>query len=200
MSRTHIAVGIASALAIAQTGSPASCLAAVVGGSLGGIVADCDIAPSRAHRDALVGRLLAGAIAAIGLAVDARAGLGLGAYLVEHLGAGMIVGIVLFASLTFAGARTAHRTFAHSLLAMAGFCAAVRLACAPICPYFAIGYASHLVLDVTNRQPVELFFPMRAGVCLGLCSAKGVVNAAALSVGTAASLLLLAYRLAPLWC
>ena len=51
MSKTRIAVGIASPLAIAQTDSPESCVALIIGGSVGDIVADCDIAPNRARKD-----------------------------------------------------------------------------------------------------------------------------------------------------
>lgn len=67
--------------------------------------------------------------------------------------------------------------------------------CMPLLPYFAIGYASHLVLDVTNRQDIRLFWPLRARVSLRLCHAKGMANTVIMIVGFAAAVLLLAYRL-----
>ena len=198
MSKTHIAIGVAAGLALAQTGSPESCVAAVVGGSLGGVIADCDITPSKAHKDALIGRLIVVVIAAVSLAIDYWQGTGLCRSLIENLGVRLIGGIALFAALTFVGGHTAHRSFTHSLVAMACFCGAVWLVCAPLLPYFVVGYASHLAMDVTNTQPIKLFWPVRKGVCLRLCHAKGVVNSALLVAGIAASALLLAYRLAPL--
>lgn len=199
MSKTHIAIGIAAGLSLASAGSPESCVAAVVGGSLGGVIADCDITPSRAHKDALIGRLLVVAIAVVALAVDYWYGAGICDYLVENLGLPLIGGVALFAALTFVGGRTEHRSFTHSLVAMAAFCGAVWLVCEPLLPFFAAGYASHLAMDVTNHQPIKLFWPVHKGVSLKLCRAKGVVNSVLLVVGIAVSTLLLAYQLAPLF-
>ena len=198
MSKTHIAVGTAAALAIAQTGSVESCVLAVVGGSLGGIIADCDITPSKAHKDALVGRLIVIAIAVVAFAADYWYGAGACDWLVENLGLRLIAGVALFAALTFLGGHTDHRSFTHSIVAMAAFCAAVWLAFEPLLPYFAVGYASHLVMDVTNTQPIRLFWPIGKGFGLGLCHAKGAANSVLMVLGIAAAALLLAYRLAPL--
>lgn len=195
MSKTHIAVGMAAALAISPTGSPEACVAAIVGGSVGGVIADCDITPSKAHKDALIGRLIVVAIAAVALIADRYYNAGLCDYLIGHLGVQLVMGIVLFAALTFFGAHTDHRSFTHSLVAMAAFCFAVFLICEPLLPYFAMGYASHLALDVTNRQDIRLFWPLRARVSLRLCRAKGVTNTVVMIVGFAAAVLLLAYRL-----
>lgn len=195
MSKAHIAVGMAAALAIAPTGSVESCVAAVVGGSVGGVIADCDIHPSRAHKDALVGRLIVVGIAAVALIADRYANAGLCDYLVAHLGLPLLAGVALFAVLTFAGGHTDHRSFTHSLVAMAAFCTAVYLACVPLLPYFAVGYASHLVLDLTNKQGIQLFWPLHNEVSLGLCKAKGMANTVVLIAGFAAAVLLLAYKL-----
>lgn len=195
MSKAHIAVGMAAAVAIAQTGSVESCVAAVVGGSVGGIIADCDIHPSRAHKDALIGRLIVVGIAVVALLADRYANAGLCDYLVAHLGVPLLAGIALFAVLTFAGGHIDHRSFTHSLVAMAAFCAAVYLACAPLLPFFAVGYASHLALDIVNKQGIQLFWPLHKEVSLGLCKAKGMANTVVMIAGFAAAVLLLAYKL-----
>ena len=93
MSKTHIAVGVASALAIAQTGSAESCVAAMIGGSIGGIIADCDITPSRAHKDALIGRIIVIAVSVASLAIDYWYGAGVCDYLVGSLGSVSNVGV-----------------------------------------------------------------------------------------------------------
>lgn len=198
MSKTHIAIGVASALAIAQTGSPESCVAAAVGGSVGGIIADCDITPSRAHRDALTGRLIVLGVAAASLVVDHYTDAGLCDYLIDHLGLPLVMGALLFAAITFLGGHTDHRTFTHSLAGLALFCASTYLVCEPLLPYFAIGYASHLALDITNYQGIRLFWPFDVKVSLGFCTAKGLANTIVMVLGYAAAALLLAYRVAPL--
>ena len=198
MSKTHIAVGMAAGLAIAQTGSVESCIAALIGGSVGGVIADCDIHPSRAHKDALIGRLIVVGIAIVALVADYYADAGLCDYLVAHLGMPLIAGIALFVVLTFIGSHTDHRSFTHSLVAMAAFCAAVYLVCEPLLPYFAVGYASHLVLDITNKQGIRLFWPLKAEPSLGLCRAKGTANTVVMALGFVACGILLASRLAPI--
>ena len=198
MSKTHIAVGVTAALAIAHTGSPESCVAAIVGGSIGGIIADCDITPSRAHKDALTGRLIVLGVTAVSLLADRCAHAGLCDYLVEHLGLTLITGVFLFAVLTFLGGHTEHRTFTHSLVGMGLFCAAIYLVCEPLLPYFSIGYASHLALDITNKQGIHLFWPLGLEASLGLCTAKGIANTVVMALGYVAAALLLAYRVAPL--
>ena len=135
------------------------------------------------------------AIAVVALVADRYYDAGLCDYLLDHLGVELVAGIVLFAALTFFGAHTDHRSFTHSLVAMAAFCFAVCLICWPLLPYFAMGYATHLVLDVTNRQDIRLFWPLQARVSLRLCRAKGVANTVVMIVGFAAAVLLLAYRL-----
>ena len=134
MSKTHIAVGVASALVIAHTGSVESCVAAMIGGSVGGIIADCDITPSRAHKDALIGRIIVIAVSVVSLAIDYWYGAGVCDYLVGSLGVWLIVGIVLFAALTFVGGHTDHRSFTHSLVGMAAFCGSFYLICEPLLP------------------------------------------------------------------
>ena len=223
MSKTHIAVGVACGLAIAPTGSIESCVAAIVGGSVGGIMADCDITPSKAHKDALIGRLIVVALVFVCLAIDYGAdyagwlpsslsaslssvgffaGLGPGQgicdYLLAHLGLPLVSGIALFVVLTFLGGHTDHRSFTHSLVAMAAFCFAAYLVCEPLLPFFTVGYASHLALDITNKQGIRLFWPHKAHLSLGWCTAKGKANAVVMAVGFAAAVLLLAWRLAPL--
>ena len=70
---------------------------------------------------------------------------------------------------------------------------------APILPYFAMGYASHLVLDVTNKQGIRLFWPLSTQPSLGICTAKGIANTAVMVIGVVMAVLLLALRLAPLF-
>ena len=146
-----------------------------------------------------MGRLIVAGIALAAFAIDFWCGAGVCGYLVESLGAKLVGGIAVFVALTFVGAHTDHRSFTHSLVAMMGFCVAVWLAFEPMLPFFVAGYASHLVMDLTNYQPIKLLWPMRRGFGLGLCHAKRLANSVMLIVGTVATTLLLAYRLAPLF-
>ena len=43
-------------------------------------------------------------------------------------------------------------------------------------PYFAVGFLSHLALDLLNRRSVKLFWPWKKGYCMGICSSRGWIN------------------------
>ena len=65
MSRTHLAIGLATSLAVIRPGSLQECAVAVVGGAVGGVLADNDILDNDYHADALIGQLLAIGLVAI---------------------------------------------------------------------------------------------------------------------------------------
>lgn len=79
MSEAHIAAGVTAALLLAQAGSPESIVAAVAGGAVGGVIADCDAKSSRARRNALMGRLAVAGIAVAALGATATLEPGCGA-------------------------------------------------------------------------------------------------------------------------
>ena len=83
------------------------------------------------------------------------------------------------------GTSQPHRSFMHSFAALALLTACVDIIYPDASAYFAVGFLSHLVLDVLNRKPEKLLWPWKKGFCLGLCSARGVVNRALLGVGMA---------------
>ncbi len=49
---------------------------------------------------------------------------------------------------------------------------------------FALGFASHVLLDLLNKMPVQLFYPSKRGrLCFRLCYASGATNTAFMWVG-----------------
>ncbi len=59
MSKTHLTVGMADALAFTSINTPAECAIAIAGGAIGGVLADVDTLDNDYHADALIGELLA---------------------------------------------------------------------------------------------------------------------------------------------
>ena len=116
------------------------------------------------------------------------------AYVIEHFGATTVAGAVAFIALCAIGAFSGHRTFCHSLLGLALFSAAVWAVCPALAAPFAVGFASHLALDLLNKQKLQLFFPLKAGsFCFSLCHADGAANTVLMVVGTVAAVGLLAW-------
>ena len=78
--------------------------------------------------------------------------------------------------ITIAGKLSSHRSFTHSFLALGFLMAAFYFLYAPLIPYVAAGFLSHMFLDLLNKKPVEIFYPYKKGVCLRLFSADGLAN------------------------
>ena len=49
---------------------------------------------------------------------------------------------------------------------------------------FAIGFLSHIGLDLLNKKPVQVFFPVKSRrMCLGWCYANRLANKFLLALG-----------------
>lgn len=180
--RTHLAVGVAAALLAAGPAAGLTGLAvAAAGGAVGAVLPDLDVRDT-AHpwRERLT-RAGAAALLAGALVADAAAGWPL---VGRAAGTGLesvALGLAGLVALCCAARLSAHRSFSHSLLALAGFAAATHLVCAPLAPYVALGFATHLALDLLTYRGPRLLWPARRGLSLGLCHTGGVVDACCLA-------------------
>lgn len=173
MGITHVFAGTLSAVALTGARTPEEILAALIGGSLGGIVCDMDLGKNKKTSDVKEAAVYAGAITLGCLAVDRL----LDQTLIRSIQSGWpgecglgLAGLIL---LWIWGWRQPHRGGTHSLLAMALFGACVDLICGMVSGPFLIGMASHLVLDFLNRKPLQLLYPLNGKWCLNLCKADG---------------------------
>ncbi len=172
MSKTHLCVGALWALAIAPN-NPIACTAAIAMGGFGGVAPDVDIVSLKSKNDVLVCQLT-GLIGAACLLYASKLfdfGIGLNPNEEE-----VWMGGAGFVFLYLIGAWTNHRSFTHSILALFLFTVCVNLISPSLAVYFAIGYLSHLMLDLLNRRGIQLFFPLDSRICLHLCYAKGAAN------------------------
>lgn len=182
MGKTHAAVGIASAFLALQPKTPKEYIAAVIGGVIGGVAADVDVKVDRSSSfmarstmDAFYGEMVAATVTACMVAVDAMKGAEL-IHEIQSNGAMAYAGAVLFCVLFLAGEWSRHRDRTHSVLALLLSSAAVLMIHVPIGIAFAVGYASHLAIDLLNKQPIRLFYPLKRKIGLKLCYADGFFN------------------------
>ena len=173
MGVTHIFAGTMSAVLLTGPESPGGCLAALIGGSLGGVICDVDL--GKAHRPADSARAvqLTAAIVAGCLLLDGL----LGAGLIRSIGridAGrLMAGLAGVMLLCLWGRAQPHRGGTHSVLAVLLLAGCAELVCPKLTMPFFIGMVSHLALDLLNRRPLRLLYPLRGGWCLGLSRADG---------------------------
>lgn len=183
-------VGVAAALATLRPVTTAGCVATVIGAALGSVICDVDIRPSDKAKDAFRWRMVALVLVCGLLAYDyLHAGI-VCTYVVDHLGLEVVYGVVGLVATTVFAALSPHRTFSHSLVALALWCGSLKLLCEPLVPSFAIGVATHLLLDLTNKKGLRLFWPLGMEFSLGLWKSDGRINDLFGLVGMAASVVL----------
>jgi inner membrane protein len=62
-------------------------------------------------------------------------------------------------------------------------------------PYFAIAFLTHLILDLTNKKKMKLFWPSKQGLSLGLFTAQGWINQILFGVGSLTAVGMFIYML-----
>jgi inner membrane protein len=188
MAKAHIAVGMAAAFTLARPETIPEALPVVTGAALGCLICDLDCESGRERSESSRYRILMVIAAAAALAEDHLLGAGMWRSLAARDpyiwsgGAAAFVLICAFASVS------KHRGFAHSLLALALETFSLRLVFPAAAVPFTAAFVSHLVLDLLNKKPLRLLYPVKKGFCLGLFYADRLAN----KVMTAAGVLWLA--------
>lgn len=198
--KTHNMVGVACALSAAEIAtmgnmSPETMVLATVAGSFGGLIPDIDIKHSKARTQLY--KVIVTLICTIaGLSVmETMFGVKWLSELTNHTNdTRMIAGGVLLLCLYAYGMTTAHRSFMHSITVLTASTICVFITLPSLAPYYAIGYASHLFIDLFNHKREQLLWPSEKGnLCFGLCDADGIANYAICGVATIISIIILYY-------
>jgi inner membrane protein len=199
LGNTHTAVGIAATLAVTRPDSLSELILAVGMGTVGALISDIDVGTSESHKEAdrVVAFTILGVLAVIGF--DHFLNTGIIAKVIQNSGYIRIAaGIALFVGVCAFGKEQPHRSFMHSFLALFLLGFALGLVWEKAVIYFAVGFLSHLVMDIFNFRKVRLFYPAKVGFSLKLCYAHGTVNTVcfgAASVVAVAELLFFGIRI-----
>ena len=195
MSKTHIAVGIAASLAAAPATAEGLSFA-LMGGAIGSLICDIDRSSDRPSCDVRQGWGIAFTVFFTAFMHESYAYWQ--TFRTETIFSnplillclGLLVVLLLFAI------NGAHRGFSHSLLMFLASSILVFFINRQTSLFYAIGFLTHLFLDLLNKKPVRIFYPAK-GVCLGWFYADGLVNRILLLAGTGgcAALLILKYQM-----
>ncbi len=201
MGKTHLTMGMAASLAtsffVLQPRNLSDTLIALAGGAVGGVLADVDTVDNDYHCDALIGQLLGALALGAVLAYDYFYKLGVYDYVMNSNKILSIIAGIVFFVLYIIGFRSEHRTFTHSMMAMALFSGCFTIVYPRLGFAVFVGYASHLVLDLLNKKDVPLLFPLKKGICFRLCYAGKTANKVFMFVGLVTTLVLAGYRIYP---
>lgn len=176
LGKTHLTIGMATALVVAQPSTVPGVVAALAAGGIGGKLPDIDIKSSDPDKESVLDSIIDGLFIAALIGLDYLSGNGICQYTISNWGIKIWIGLFLFAVLCIIGFLSPHRSFTHSILSLGLFSAAVYIYCRPAAIAFALGYASHLFIDLFNKKREKLLYPIKRGFCLNLCDAKGKAN------------------------
>lgn len=194
MGKTHVAIGMATAMVVMQPSNFSECIVAISGGVLGGVVADVDILNNDYKHDALIGQILAVIISGILLTIDYFMKYGICESVNTRNKNIVIAGLIFYLLLYVIGFISAHRTFTHSFLAMVLFSIAILMICPKISLPYSIGYLSHLVLDSFNKKKVPFLYPIGDGFCLKLFYAGKIADKIFMWLGFVCTIVLVMIR------
>ncbi len=194
MSKTHLAIGLAASLAAAPPTAEGLSYA-LMGGAIGSMICDIDRGSTRPTKDLKQGWGLAFTIFFTAFMHKSYAYWQ--SFKAEHLLSNplLLICLGLLIVLLMASINGTHRGFSHSLLMFAGSSVLIYFISRKTCLFYCIGFLTHLLLDVMNKKPVQVFYPAK-GVCLSLFYANGLANRVLLLLGTgaAAALLILKFQ------
>lgn len=188
LGKTHMAVGVAVGLAVMQPHTIQELIAGTGTLAVSSVISDIDIGTSDSHKDADKIIAMAGLTCVAVAAAEAVLDLGIYDRLMKNSSLMQIVaGSVAFLLLCAFGKEQPHRSFMHSIPALVLLTGCIWMIFPVAVPYFAIGFASHLVIDLLNHRDERLLYPLKWGLSFGVCSSKGVVNRMLFSGGFAVS-------------
>ncbi len=184
LGKAHLTIGMAAAWTLAMPESVPAALPVIAGAAAGSLICDIDCDSPRERQDASRQRILAAVITAAALIFDGATGAGMIKSVAEsgnYLWCAGVAGLVL--TLAFANV-SSHRGFSHSLTAMAIETVFLYLLFPQAAPWFAAAFASHILLDITNKKRLRLFYPAKRGISLGLFYADRTANRVCEAAGT----------------
>ena len=186
LGKTHMAVGIATTLAVLPPENTRQLLLEVGAGAVGALISDIDVGTSESHRDAdKITYLTLGVIAAV-IALDHFMNTGIVFRIRQSAGTmKLILGILMFVGICAYGKEQPHRSFMHSFLALFLLEISIGIIYPAFMWSFGVGCLADLASDIFNRRKVRLLYPIPGGFSLGLFSAKGAANSIFLWVACA---------------
>ena len=176
LAKAHITAGMAAAFTIIMPENVPESLPVVTGAALGCLICDIDCDNASEKADSSHWRKVMVLVAAAALFMDWQLDAGMWAALGQngqYLSFAGLAGFVLtcaFASIS------SHRGFSHSLAALALETVSLRLIFPSAALPFAVAFASHPILDLMNKRPVRLLYPLKKGFSLGLFYADRLAN------------------------
>lgn len=175
--KTHLAIGVSTALLLTQPTSLKELGLCLGMASIGAVISDIDVSTSKSYKgvNKIIG-IVVFFIIAIGF-IEYRWKLGIvSAIQGNDLLQRTILGIAAFLAVCAFGKNKPHRSFMHSALAILILSGIVYFIYPMAGLYFGIAMTAHVITDLFNKKKVLLLYPIKSGFCFNLCYANGATN------------------------
>ena len=184
LAKAHITIGMAAALTIAAPESIPEALPVITGASLGCLICDLDCDNPRERQDSSHWRIVMFAVAAAALFEDHHIDAGMWRSIAQSGSYLWCAGIAVFALTCAFASVSSHRGFSHSFAALILEAFSLWLVFPAAAVPFVIAFASHLILDMTNKRPVRVFYPLKKGISFGWFYADRLANKVCAAIGS----------------
>lgn len=177
LGKTHMAVGIATGIVVFHPDSVLTAVVCTAGTALGAVISDIDVGHSKSRNkvQSIIGMAI---LITVTLAtIEAAFHIGIYRQMVSNSSIVRILsGFAVFLIVCGYGLSTSHRSFMHSFMAGAILTVCVYIIFPMLVKYFAVGFCSHLVIDLLNHRGEQLLFPCKKRFCLDIASSHGFIN------------------------
>lgn len=172
MFKTHAAAGIASAVFITHPDDIKSLFICGTAACIGSVISDVDVTTSKSRKG--LGKIIAiaGVAAAVTCVAEFLFKPGIFSYIQKNTSLmQVLMGIIFFIAVCIFGEHQPHRTFMHSIIGGILLTASVAVILPQCSMFFAIGFISHILLDLLNEKKVQLLYPSKK-LSFSLCVCK----------------------------
>ena len=176
LKKTHIASGIASALILTTPSTIPNIISGIIGGAIGGWIADIDCKIIDYDKETIYDSIINGLFILLFVLLDFIIGKGICNYILSNWGISIWISLILFLLLLVFGFKSKHRTFTHSFASLIFFTICIYFLCRPMTLTFAIGYFSHIFIDLFNKKGLQLFYPLKWKFSLNICHSDKKAN------------------------
>ena len=172
-------------------------VSAAAAGSIGGNLSDVDSSRSKSHNSVKKISTAVLFVSILTVFLDQQFQIGIIDEIIQNSSYTRVTfGIVALLATCVYGSTTKHRTFMHSFsggLVVTSICVFI---IAPfLVPFYAIGYVSHILIDLPNHRKVYPLYPfVKKGICFSICKSDGTVNYTLETVASAIAAILLLYQ------
>lgn len=185
MGKTHMVCGTACALCVLQPTTIREWIICTGAAAIGAVISDIDVTTSDSRETLNKVTVLSVLIVIAMYYLEYRWHLGIARnFNRESSLFRLVMGFAVFLGICTFGKNQPHRSFMHSFVGLASLSAVLYFVYPPLAMPFAVAMFSHIVLDIFNRRRVRLFYPLRGGFCLRMCSANGLVSRTLFVVGS----------------